>query len=170
MTVCTQINGKVGHDWWDAVMRSSGRSFPNSHCFHLLASVFFLPICRCSWCCGVRASEAFGIRALNGINVGNNQMDQSSDSRDLFLPAVYQIYLTPLCPLPSFSPVLLTPSGQNSAPLFVLFPASLKTDGGGYWMWYIDSPRRREKCCRSLFWEPRHQRGFDNITFQKVQK
>lgn len=37
---------------------------------------------------GVGASKAVGIGAPNGVRMGYNQMDQFSDSRDLFLPAV----------------------------------------------------------------------------------
>lgn len=100
ITVCTQINGNMGHNWCDAMMQSSGRSFLTLIVsFSWLFFFFFWPICHCSGCRGVRASEAVGIRALSDISMGNNQMDQSSDSRDLFLPTVYQIYLTPLCPL-----------------------------------------------------------------------
>lgn len=137
--------------------------FPNSHCFLLLA--FLLPICHC-W---VRASEAVGIRVLSGISMGNNQMDQASDSRDLFLPAVYQIYLTPLCPLLSIFQ-FFNSLWSKLCP-FVCALSCLIED---WWGWILNVvhrlPRRREKCCRSLFWEPRHQCGFDNITFQKVQK
>lgn len=42
-------------------------------------------------CHEVRASEAVGIGALGGVSMGNNQMYQFRDSRDLLLPACGQL-------------------------------------------------------------------------------
>lgn len=81
--------------------------------------------------------------------------DVFGDSRDLFLPpdkSVSQLLQSNTCP-------------------FGCAPSCLARDR---WGWTLDVVhrlrRRRERYCRSLLQEQRHQCGSDNIAFEKVQK
>lgn len=139
--VCTQTKKDImDHDWHNVTIWEN-------HFFSCPRLIFthwslFLRACH-----GVRASEAGGIGALTGVRMGNNQMDQLRDNRDLFLAVVTLPFSPPLtvrCP---------------SLCLHFFLPRrrlmGVDTECGTH-----ITQKKREKYSISPIWKPRHRSGF----------